>query len=249
MTQMQELERGVEFNTFTTIGRCERTGALGVVLASSPLTVASRCPFIKGGLAAISTQSFTNPHLAPIIFDLLGHGYSPAAVIDALRVHDRHFDYRQVGIVTQDGRVAVHSGKSGKDWTGHIVGDGFLAMGNTLVGPQVVDAMAKAFKANGGELLEERLMRAIEAGGDAGGEAKGQLSAGILVAEPGQRPRTDLRVEMANPTPERGGNAIRDLRRIVDAFKPMIRYYQVWPNDPTMENWRDWNARESKKSA
>ena len=237
---MQSSLKGQEFNTFTVIGRCEKTNALGVCLASSPLTVASRCPFIKGGLAAISTQSFTNPYLAPIIFDLLKNEYTPQQVIEALRAKDEWFDYRQVGIVTQAGEVGVHSGNSGQPWTGHVIGNGFLCMGNTLVGPKVVDDMARAWQANAGELIEERLMRAIEAGGDAGGEAKGQLSAGILVAEPNQRPRTDLRVEMANPIPEDGGNAIKDLRRIVDAFKPMIGYYQVWHTNPKMENWRDW---------
>src|SRR5258708_7680046 len=89
---MDELGPGVEFNTFTVIGRCEKTGALGVCLASSPLTVASRCPYIEGGLAAISTQSFTNPKLAPIIFDLLRHNYTPDQVIEALRVRDEWFD-------------------------------------------------------------------------------------------------------------------------------------------------------------
>lgn len=237
---------GQEFNTFTVIGRCSRTGAYGVCLGSSPLTVASRCPYIEGGVAALSTQSFTNPVLGPILMDLLRHDFSAQQAIEAVRVSDEFFEFRQIGIVTRTGDVAVHSGTSGKDYTGHIVGDGFLTMGNTIVGPQVVENMAKAFQANEGEMLEERLMRALEAGGEAGGEAKGQLSAGIMVAEDSQRrPRTDLRVEMANPTPPEGGNAIRDLRRIVDAFKPMIEYYQVWHKDPHMVNWRDWKGKTS----
>src|SRR5689334_14202504 len=164
-----EMERppgDMEFNTFSVVARCEKTGAVGVCLASSPLTVASRCPHVRGDLAAVSTQSFTNPHLAPIIFDLLRNGYAPSEVIEALRVKDKWFEYRQIGIVNLAGQVAVHSGKSGKDWTGHIVGDGFVCMGNTLVGPQVVDNMAKAFSRGAGELLEERLMRTIEAGSD-----------------------------------------------------------------------------------
>lgn len=235
--------KGQEFNTFTVIGRCEKTGAYGLCLASSPLTVASRCPYIEGGVAAVSTQSFTNPVLGPILLDLLRHDFTAQQAIDAVKVHDEFFEWRQIGIVTRTGDVAVHSGASGKDYTGHVVGDGFLCMGNTIVGPQVVESMAKAFVANKGELLEERLMRSLEAGGAAGGEAKGQLSAGILVADDSQkRPRTDLRVEMANPTPPEGGNAITDLRRIVDAFKPMIKYYQVWHTDPRMVNWRDWKG-------
>lgn len=229
--------------TFTVIGLCEKTGAYGVCLASSPLTVASRCPYVEGGVAALSTQSFTNPVLGPILLDMLRHGFSARQAIDAVKSYDEHFDWRQIGIVTRTGDVAVHSGMRGKEYTGHVVGDGFLCMGNTIVGHQVVDSMAKAFVANKGELLEERLMRAIEAGGEAGGEAKGQMSAGIMVADDSQRrPRTDLRIEMSNPMPPEGGNAIRDLRRVVDAFKPLRRYYQIWHTDPTMVNWRDWKG-------
>ena len=149
-------------------------------------------------------------------------------------------------IVTRSGDVAVHSGQNGKPYTGHIVGDGFLCMGNNLVGQNVVEDMAKAFRANAGELLEERLMRSIEAGSAAGGEPKGQMSAGIMVADDSQlRPRTDLRIEMSDPTPPEGGNAVHDLRRVVDAFIPMIGYYQVWHTNPKMENWRDWAPKKS----
>lgn len=237
---MTEWDKGEEFSTFTIVARCEETHALGVCLASSPLTVASRCPFIEGGLAVLSTQSFTNPHLAPVALALLRHGYSPQQTLDALRLKDEWFEYRQVGIVAQNGEVAVHSGGNGNHWTGHVVGEGFVCMGNTLVGPEVIDAMAATFVATKGELLEERLLKALEAGSDKGGEPKGQMSGGLMVAEPGRRPRTDLRIEMSNPTPEDGGNAVHDLRRVFDAFRPMIEFYQLWPANPKMENWRDW---------
>ena len=89
-------------------------------------------------------------------------------------------------------------------------------------------------------------MRTIEAGSAAGGEPKGQMSAGIMVADDSQRrPRTDLRIEMSNPTPPEGGNAVRDLRRVLDAFKPLIDYYQIWHTNPRMENWRDWAPKRS----
>jgi uncharacterized Ntn-hydrolase superfamily protein len=242
---MSSIALGQEFNTFTVIGRCERTGAIGVCLASSPLTVASRCPYFRGDIAAVSSQCFTNPLLGPLMLDLLEQGYTAKQTIEALRIRDDHFEWRQIGIVTLAGDVAVHSGQHGKPYTGHVVGENFITMGNNLVGRNVVEDMAAAFQANAGELLEERLMRTLEAGSKAGGEPKGQLSAGIMVGDGTQRrPRTDLRVEMANPTPEQGGDAVRDLRRIVDAFKPMIRYYQIWHDRPMMENWRDWQPAD-----
>ncbi len=151
-------------------------------------------------------------------------GLSPDQIIAALRSYDPHFDdYRQVGIVTADGAVAAHSPPKGLAYTGHKLGDGFLAMGNGLACPEVVEAIHDGFSANAGEAFPERLVRAIEAGYAAGGEAVGQKSAGLIVTSPQyDRPLVDLRIDMASPLPTEGGDAVRDLRRVFDAYKPLI---------------------------
>ncbi len=175
--------------------------------------------------------------------DLAQNGLTPEQILTTLRAYDPYFEYRQVGIVTIDGAVAVHSGAKGKDFTGHKTGDGFVVMGNGLAGPQVVSAMYDAFVGGKGLDFEERLVRTLEAGYGAGGETIGQLSAGLVVAMPGQRPRTDLRVDMANPTPKEGGDAVLDLRRVFNAYKPLIPYYsEYWPVNPDMQ-WTEWLER------
>lgn len=165
-------------------------------------------------------------------------GLSPDQIIAALRSYDPHFDdYRQVGIVTADGTVAAHSPPKGLAYTGHKLGDGFLAMGNGLACPEVVEAIHDGFAANAGEAFPERLLRAIEAGYAAGGEAVGQKSAGLIVASPEfDRPLVDLRIDMASPLPKEGGDAVRDLRRVFDAYKPLIPYYaDFWLGNPTIK--------------
>jgi uncharacterized Ntn-hydrolase superfamily protein len=221
--------------TFTVVARCPETRQLGVCLATSPLGVASRCPNVRRGVAAISSQCHSNWRLGLIGLDLAERGLSPDRIIAALRGTDPYFDeYRQVGIVTADGAVAAHSPSRGKDFTGHRLGDGFVAMGNGLAGPQVVDAIHDSFAGSTGLPLPERLVQAIEAGFAAGGEPIGQKSAGLLVSSPDyDRPLVDLRIDMASPLPGEGGDAVRDLRRVFDAYKPLIPYYaDYWLDHP-----------------
>jgi uncharacterized Ntn-hydrolase superfamily protein len=238
---------GLPYNTFTIVARCEATRALGICLASSPLTGASRCPYVRAGVGAVSTQAHTNPELGPAALDMLQAGRSPAQVIEALKADDRWIEYRQIGIVDAAGQAAVFTGSETAAWAGHETGPGFVAMGNKLVGQAVVEAIAGSFRSSAAEpLLEERLMAAIEAGRDAGGQEVGLLSGGLMVCGAEAHPRTDLRVEMANPVPDEGGDAVDDLRRVFDAFKPLIPYYQEWPGNPAMDNWRTWLDKKAE---
>lgn len=220
--------------TFTIVARCPETELLGVCLATSPLAVASRCPHVRGGVAAISSQCHSDWRHGLTGLELAAKGWSPDEILVALRHKDRFFDYRQIGIVTADGRAAAHSPVNGAAYTGHRVGEGFVAMGNGLAGPQVVDAIHDAFVANEAIPFFERLVRAIEAGAAAGGEPIGHKSAGLIACAPDvERPLIDLRVDMANPLPAEGGDAVRDLRRIFDAYEPLVPYYaDYWLDHP-----------------
>lgn len=220
--------------TFTIVARCPETELLGICLATSPLGVASRCPHVRGGVAAISSQCHSDWRHGLAGMALAEQGWAPDEIMGALRQKDRFFDYRQVGIVTADGRAAAHSPTMGAPWTGHRVGKGFVAMGNGLVGPGVVDAIFDSFAAGKDLPFFERLVQTIEAGGAAGGEAIGHKSAGIIACAPGiERPLIDLRIDMANPLPQEGGDAIRDLRRVFDAYEPLVPYYaDHWLDNP-----------------
>jgi uncharacterized Ntn-hydrolase superfamily protein len=229
--------------TFTVVARSAEDGALGICLATGPYGVASRCPHVRGGVAAISSQCHSNPKLGEIGLDLAQNGMTPAQILTALANYDSHFEYRQIGIVTADGETGVHSGVEGKDFTGHKLGDGFVVMGNAIAGNQVIEAMYQAYLDEASQDFEERLMRTLEAGYRAGGQPIGQCSAGLIVAPPGARPRTDLRVDVAHPSPEEGGDAVLDLRRVFDAFKPLIPYYSdYWPDHPEVY-WTEWRDR------
>jgi len=182
--------------TFTVLARCGRTHALGVALTTSAPAVASRCPRLSGS-AVVSAQASTDWRLAERGVRLAATGLAPDRVLGALAASDPHFAYRQVGIVDRDGRAAAHTGAAAKEYRAHVVGDGFVVLGNNLASPAVVEAMAEEYRAGAGRPLPDRLLRALEAGCAAGGGHRGQLSAGLATAEPGSaRSRIDLRVDL-----------------------------------------------------
>ncbi len=117
--------------------------------------------------------------------ELLKQGLTAQEVLDKL-VEEDVFpgkDMRQVAIIDARGNVAVRSGTE-PEWAGDRKGETYSVQGNTLVGPEVVDAMAEAFEATTGELAE-RLYAALKAGDDAGGDRRGRQSASILVVKKG----------------------------------------------------------------
>ena len=201
-------------STFSIVAFDPKTGDLGVAVASKFLAVGSVVPYAKAGVGAIATQSFANTTFGPKGLELLRKGLTPSQVLKQLLASDKDREFRQVGIVDAKGRAAAFTGKKCLPWAGHIVGKGFAVQGNILAGEQVVKAMAKAFRETKGELAE-RLMAALEAGEQAGGDARGKQSAAILVVRKGagyggfDDRYIDLRVD-DHPEP------IKELRRILN---------------------------------
>ena len=235
-----------ECHTFTMIGRDAVSGLLGVCLTSSPYSVGARCPSIASNVGAVSTQAYAHPGLGPLALELLGLGYSPVKVLDELRSSDGFDEYRQIGIIDRNGHSAVFTGAENKDWAGSLQGPNWIAMGNYLTGGQVVEAMATAYHESAGEILEERLMRAIEAGRDAGGERGGQHSSALVVYGRDPYARTDLRVDWVDP--EGARDAVDDLRRIFEGYKPLIPYYEARPTNPLIGGWEAWRAEATGQS-
>lgn len=219
---------GIDYHTFTILGRCRRTGMLGVAITTSDIAVGSRCPYVKPLVGAVSTQASTDPRLGPFALRLLQTGYSCSGALQQLEANDPHIERRQLGLVDRNGDSAARTGSLNNPWAGHVARPNYVAMGNGLVGEQVVQAMATAFEQSEVEDLEERLMRAIEAGQKAGGEAEDSTphhSAALLVCDSQSFPRVDLRVDEHD-------EPIVELRRIFEVYKPRIDYFALRASDP-----------------
>jgi uncharacterized Ntn-hydrolase superfamily protein len=232
--------------TFTIVARDPDTDLVGLCQGTSAMGVASRCTHVRSGVAAIASQSHSDWRLGMRALDLAASGLDPATIIGALRTTDDHFDHRQLGIVTADGRVAVHTGPRCGPYAADRTGAGFAVLGNLLVSPQVLDAMVAGYEGSADHAFPERLLLAVEAGLTAGGEGVQHLSSTIVVAGPqSPRPLLDLRVDVAPP----GADAITELRRIFDEFAPLIDYYaDYWLDHPevTPERWLELGSPTSR---
>ena len=219
---------GIEFNTFSIIGRCSRTGMLGVAITTSDITVGSRCPYVMPAVGAISTQASTDPGLGPFALRLMEQGYPAKGALQQLEANDPFIERRQLGMVDHNGNSAARTGAMNNPWAGHIAGRDHVAMGNGLVGEGVVQAMSSVFLDAADLDLEERLTRTLEAGQEAGGEAQDATphhSAALLVYASDTFSRVDLRVD-EHPTP------VVELHRLLDIFAPKIDYFALRANDP-----------------
>ncbi|MBI1886130.1 MAG: DUF1028 domain-containing protein [Chloroflexi bacterium] len=185
---------------------------LGVAASSKALAAGAAVPYCKAGAGAIASQSFVNPYLGIDGLSLLERGFPAGEALQRAIESDAGYELRQLAIVDAQGRVAAHTGAKCIAWAGHLLGEGYVCLGNILAGEAVLEAMAAAFDASSLQELPERLLRALEAGQTAGGDRRGRQSAGLHVVYREEYPLVDLRVDdHPDPVPE--------LRRLFELFK------------------------------
>jgi len=96
--------------TFSVAGFCERTGMVGVSITSSSICVASRCPWVRAGVGAASTQNITDPSLGNEMLDLIAKGSNPEQAIQMVTKGRQFIDYRQLSVIDIKGRSASFTG-------------------------------------------------------------------------------------------------------------------------------------------
>ncbi|MFG5776674.1 DUF1028 domain-containing protein [Comamonas sp. J-3] len=213
--------------TFSIVGRCADTGQLGIAISSSSICVGARCPWVRAGVGAVSTQNVTLPALGPQILDMLEHTLldPQAALQQALQAYSWS-EYRQVTVVDAKGRVAHFSGQQALGTYAAVAGEQCVAAGNMLASPQVVERMVQQFEATSGALAD-RLLAAMHAGIAAGGEEGPVHSAALKVAGEQVWPIVDLRVDWAESQP------IEALDQLWRAYQPQMQAYLTRALNPT----------------
>jgi uncharacterized Ntn-hydrolase superfamily protein len=219
--------------TYSIVARCPRSGEYGVGIATYSPNVGVRCPVVVPQRGAASIQAVANPWLLPVVQRLMESALSAEKIVAELLAADPAPQVRQIHVVDVYGRAHAFTGELNPAWCGHRLGDGYSVAGNVLTGAGVLKAMAAAFEASADEPLAERLMRAVEAGRDAGGQPEGQNSAALLVHGAEPFPLVDLRVDL-HDQPE------AELRRLWDWFRPMVPYYVQRALTPTVPRWWQW---------
>jgi uncharacterized Ntn-hydrolase superfamily protein len=217
--------------TFAVIARCPRTGHYGIGQATGTPAVGTRCFKFLPGRGGVLVQAAIDYPLVEAGAALLEQGFDAQAVLAGMRERDPRIDYRQVAVLAGNS-IAILSGPLAREHASMLQGAGYAAAGNMVCDRSVVEAMARAFEASKAEDLPERLMRAIEAGRDAGGQPTGQNSAVLAVYGEASFPLVDLRVDMDD-------EPIGALRHVFDWYKPLIAYYVRRNADPRVPPWRD----------
>lgn len=220
--------------TFTIMGRCKQTGAMGICTTSFSPVAGSRVPAARSrrGMAAI--MSHASPPLVLYANQLFDRGCIAPYVLEELRKNDPFPEYRQIGVIDVYGNAVADTGSKAIAWASHIVGDGFISLGNVVVSERVVSAMAEAYAAVTDQSLEQRLLAGLEAGRDAGGQPEGQTSAFILVYHPDyEYSFIDLRVDLHE-------EPVGELRRIFEWYQPLVAYYAQKGRDPRMPRYHEW---------
>jgi uncharacterized Ntn-hydrolase superfamily protein len=213
--------------TFSLVGRCARTGMLGAVVTSSSPAVGARCARARAHVGAACSQNVTDPTLGDRLLDRLAEGLPAEEAMAAVRADAPHVEHRQLSVVDTDGRTAVFSGEHTLGRHGTSQGDSCAAAGNLLASNGVPGAMVEAFEAEPAADLGDRLVAALRAGRDAGGEEGPVRSCGLVVVDRVPWYVTDLRVDWSD------GDPIEELAQLWKLWKPQASDYVTRALDPS----------------
>jgi uncharacterized Ntn-hydrolase superfamily protein len=201
--------------TYSIVARDGDTGELGVAVQSCMFAAGAVVPCARAGVGAVATQAFAEAAYGPWCLDAVQAGASASSALDAARERDPLPVLRQVGLVAADGRTAAFTGELCVDHAGHVTGDGYSVQANIMASPYVWPAMADAFASSHGPLAR-RLLAALEAGEAAGGDARGRMSAAILVVA-GEAPELPAGGTVTNLRVDHSDDPLGELAALLDA--------------------------------
>ena len=182
--------------TFSLVGRCDRTGAVGAVIASASMAVAARCAAVRAGAGAVCSQSTTDPRLREALLEAMAGGVAASDALAALAGRTADIAYRQLAVVDAAGGSACYSGELALGEAADVHADRRRRRRQPAGRPGRARRDARQASPNGpATSLGDRLIAALRAGLDAGGEVSPVRSAGMVIAESVPWPVTDLRVD------------------------------------------------------
>ncbi|MBT1159678.1 DUF1028 domain-containing protein [Aminobacter anthyllidis] len=203
--------------TFSIVARCASSGMFGAAVSSSSPAVAARCAFARSGIGAFVTQNFTDPSLGQRGLELMQRGATAAQAIDIVSATAEYSSYRQLAAIGPEGAGGTFTGTQCMPTTAFATGIHSAAVGNLLASDRVPAAMVAAFEAASGH-IGGRLVAAMHAGLDAGGETDNVRSAGLVVVHNLPWAIADLRVDWSETCPIQ---ALDDLWKVWEPRMPI----------------------------
>lgn len=170
------------------------TGQLGAIISSSSPSVSSRCLHWRAGVGVALSQNITDPRLGPRMLALLADGVSVERAIEAVVHSTPYIGYRQLGLIDASGNTGLYTGDGVLGCFASAQGQHCVAAGNLLANDGVPAAMVASFESSSGS-FGSRLLAALAAGVEAGGEAGPLHSAGMLIGGQHSWPMAELRID------------------------------------------------------
>ena len=204
-------------HTYSIVAFDSETGEMGVAVQSHWFSVGTIVSWGEAGVGVIATQSFVNVSYGPRGLELLKKGKSPQDVIDELTNSDEGKEFRQLAVLDAKGNVASFTGSKCIQPAGNFVGDGFSVQANLMSNDKIWPAMADAFKRSKGPLAE-RMLIALEAGENAGGDIRGKQSAALLVIR-GKSTGNVWEDRLVDIRIDDSSEPLVDLRRILEVHR------------------------------
>jgi len=205
-------------NTFSIVARNPNTGEFGVAVTTAAPAVGALAPHAKAGVGAVSTQSFVSVPLGRKAIMLVELGIRMDLAIKILLEQDPNREYRQ--IIGIDNHVVYgFTGEKCDVWAGHLIKNDFAVAGNMLANGEVIDAVAEAYIGGSDMDFGLRLLRALKAGEEKGGDKRGKQSAALIIASNNPKWYHNLRVD-DNPNP------LDELIRIYTLTKKTIEEFE-----------------------
>ena len=203
--------------TYSIILRDPEKNHFGIAVATKHLAVGARVPFLEAGFGAIATQSTTNPYLGLKGLASLRSGEPIESALRSALAGDDDPESRQLHGLDKSGNFWAWTGTNAQNWAGHIGAKNVSVAGNFLAGPAVLQACMESLQSSTDRSLESRLLQALFAGEEAGGDKRGRQSAALLTIREQPFPWCNLRVD-DHPDP------LMELTRLLKEFKEP--YYQ-----------------------
>lgn len=181
--------------TYSIVAVDPETRKLGVGVVTGHFAVGAFVPVVRAGIGAAATQADTNPVLGRSFLRRLAEGQPPGAALAASIGEDAEPGIRQIHGLSIEGATAAYTGQKAPAYAGHLTASGVSVAGNILAGPQVIEAMLASFLGGVERPFHRRLLAALLAGQDAGGDKRGQTSAALIVANTHVLPELDIRID------------------------------------------------------
>ncbi len=213
--------------TFSIAGYCKKTGMVGVAITTSSICVASRCPWVRSGVGAATSQNITDPSIGNLMLNYLEQGLDVQQSINKVVKDKKFIEYRQLALIDNQGNSASYTGSKTLGTNAVIKGIDCIAAGNLLKSKKTAEEMSIKFSDNSGLHLAERLLLALQAGVEAGGEEGPVHSAGLKVAFEHSWPLVDLRVDWAEEKP------IEQLMYLWKSYEPQMNDYNSRAINPS----------------